>query len=246
MQLLREREALGHRRHGAVERGVEAGDLWERRLELAQEADGAEVVRLVQRRERHERLQPRQDRLVDRHRPGEDRPAVHHPVRDARERSLAERAADVLEEEPQRAGVVEVRALRPAPLRDDRAVRGARDEPGRALRSDRLELAADARHERSAALAEERELDRRRPGVEDQDAVGHFPSPPRADPFAHASPPCKVRVGWRSLARSRRSPSRPIPWRGGGFGEEGPSSPCDATPGRLDPMSTRPELREAT
>ena len=43
VQLLGEREALGHGRHAAMEGGVEAGHLRQRRIELAQGADGARL-----------------------------------------------------------------------------------------------------------------------------------------------------------------------------------------------------------
>ena len=88
VQLLGQCEALSHRRRRVVEGRVEAGHLRERRVELAEEPDGPEVVRLMQRRERDEGLEPRQHRVVYPHRAGEYDAAVHHPVSDACQRSI--------------------------------------------------------------------------------------------------------------------------------------------------------------
>ena len=66
----------------AVEGGVEAGDLRHARVERHGEADGREIVGLVQRRQRLERREPIEDRGIDQHRPGMAGPAMHHPVAD--------------------------------------------------------------------------------------------------------------------------------------------------------------------
>ena len=49
----RQREQLRHLGNGAVESRVEAGELWRTRQPPEHDADRREVVRLVQRRERH-------------------------------------------------------------------------------------------------------------------------------------------------------------------------------------------------
>jgi len=67
---LREREGLRDRRLRAMERGVEAGDLWQLRRPYEQVANRREIVRLMQRRERDECLEPGEHGLVDAHRQG--------------------------------------------------------------------------------------------------------------------------------------------------------------------------------
>ena len=69
-----------------MERGVEAGDLRQLRQAREQEADRREVVRLVQRRERHVFLQRVDDRGVDARRLRVLEPAVHDPMADAARR----------------------------------------------------------------------------------------------------------------------------------------------------------------
>ena len=161
VQLLGDREATGDRGHGAVEGGVEAGHLRERRVELPHEADGAEVVRLVQRRERDEGLEPRQHRVVHPHRRREHDSPVHHPVAHAGQGAVPEGATDEGQEVLQGARVAEIRVLRPVLLRCHGAVRPARDEVRRAFAHDPLELAAHVRRKLAASLEEERELDGR-------------------------------------------------------------------------------------
>ncbi len=179
VERVRQREALRHRRHGAVEGGVEAGHLGERRIELAERADGGEVVRLVQGRERDEGPKPRQHLLVDARRRVEGRPAVHHPVAHAGEDDLAERAPHQREQLGERARVAEVRTLRPVPLRHHAPVRPAGEEVRGALAGEPLDEPADVERELGPlaaiglALGEERELDRGRARVEDQDRAGH-------------------------------------------------------------------------
>ena len=65
--------------------------------------------------------------------PGPQRsPAVYHPVAHSGERPVAERAAHQGQEVRGAPALVEVRALRPVALADDRAVRPSRDEVWRA------------------------------------------------------------------------------------------------------------------
>ncbi len=52
---------------------------------------------------------------------------------------------------------------------------------------------------------------------------------------------------WVAIPRPLAALAQPLdPLARRGFRRGGPSSPCPAIPGRLDPISTRPELREAT
>ena len=84
--------AVRMRRPSAVEGGVEAGDLRHPRIELHREADGREIVGLVQRRQRLERRQPVEHRGIDPHRPRMVRPPMHHPVADRPDGEVPERA----------------------------------------------------------------------------------------------------------------------------------------------------------
>ena len=85
-----ERVEIGELRVGAVEGRVEAGDLRQPRLRLAQRADRGEVVRLVQRGEGDQPLERGEHRLVDQHRPGVLRAAVDHAVADGEQRLARE------------------------------------------------------------------------------------------------------------------------------------------------------------
>ena len=84
----------------AMERGVEAGDLRQSRPIAQQRPDRRQIVRLMQRRQRHVALEPRQH-LVDRPGPGGRIPG-RHARRDGRpreghacvSRSQAPRASD--------------------------------------------------------------------------------------------------------------------------------------------------------
>ena len=71
VELLWQRVAVGDFGMAAVKGRVEAGDLRKLRLSLQQGADGAEIVRLMERRERREGLKPLDNGIVD-----EDRGAV--------------------------------------------------------------------------------------------------------------------------------------------------------------------------
>ena len=74
----------------AVEGGVEAGDLRQARVDRRDDADGGEVVRLVQRRQRLERGQAGEDVGVDAHRAVEVGAAVDDAVADGAELDAAE------------------------------------------------------------------------------------------------------------------------------------------------------------
>ena len=74
--------AIGRRGMAAMERGVEAGDLRQLRKALADRADRRKVVRLVQRRERHEALELRDHLVVDQNRLRVDRPAMDDAMPD--------------------------------------------------------------------------------------------------------------------------------------------------------------------
>ena len=150
VELLRQREHLRERRVGAVERGVEAGDLRQLRRALQQRADRREVVRLVQRRERHELLELRHDRGVDADRRGVVGAAVDDAMADRGEPVVrAVRRLQPVEDVRERAVVAELRARLPALLAGGLAGGVLRDEARRGV--DALDLPA----------GDERELARR-------------------------------------------------------------------------------------
>ena len=63
----RQGEFLGQRRFRPVKGSVETGDLRELRRDRAYRADGGDIVRLVQGRERDEVLQRGEYRRIDKH-----------------------------------------------------------------------------------------------------------------------------------------------------------------------------------
>ena len=89
----RQGEPVGELGMAAVERGIEAGDLRQVGLDRGDRADAGEIVRLMQRRERAERLEPGEHRGIDAHRRRVVDAAVHHPVADAEQRRVAEMLA---------------------------------------------------------------------------------------------------------------------------------------------------------
>ena len=82
MQLVRDRIVVGERIMIAVECGIEAGDLRQRREILRQGFDRSEIMRLMQRRQRYVALQARHDGLIDQHRLGMIRPTMHDAMAD--------------------------------------------------------------------------------------------------------------------------------------------------------------------
>ena len=62
----RQGEPVGELGMAAVEGGIEAGDLRQVGLDRGDRADAGEIVRLMQRRERTERLEPGEHRRIDR------------------------------------------------------------------------------------------------------------------------------------------------------------------------------------
>jgi hypothetical protein len=74
---------VGELRMAAVKRGIEARHLREIGLSRGDRADASEIVRLMQRRQRTERLELGDRRGTDAHRRRELDAAMHHPVTDA-------------------------------------------------------------------------------------------------------------------------------------------------------------------
>ena len=83
-------------------------------LRSRDDADRRQIVRLVQRRERHELLELAQHSAVDQRRLGEVEPAVHHAMADRRPAgSLRAAGAQKLGEIVDRAVVAQAGAARP-------------------------------------------------------------------------------------------------------------------------------------
>ena len=82
MKLMRNCVVVRDRVVVAVKRGIEAGDLRKRRKVGQQRADRRQIMRLMQRRQRDEPLQPRHDAMIDQHRPVIVRTAMNDAMTD--------------------------------------------------------------------------------------------------------------------------------------------------------------------
>jgi hypothetical protein len=175
VELLRDREPVGELRVGAVERSVEAGHLRRSGPLPQQRPDRGQVVRLVQRCQRHQPLQVGQHRRVEHDRRRVARAPVDDPVPDRRGRlraTLVEPAVDHLPRPP-RVGHL------PGPeaaLRQHRAVRALHDQP-RPI-PDSLDLPPEAPLRADAGWrVEQLELHARAAGVDDEHRPGHAHAP---------------------------------------------------------------------
>ena len=134
---------------------------------LEHEADRREVVRLVQRRERHVAIEPREDGLVHPRGRHELEPAVHHAMPDSDDRLAVQLAPQEVEQHAERVGVAH-RTRGQLPIDDD--VRTAfRGEPRR--RAEPGHLPAQLALEAVRVAAEGAELDARGAGVQDDDRL---------------------------------------------------------------------------
>src|SRR5262249_11909072 len=132
--------------------------------------DGPQVVRLVQRRQRHVCLQGRHHPGVDEHRPGKLPPAVDDPVTGRADAVLAELPPAPAEQELDRPRVPEFGTGLPGPLSDGLAggIAGREVRLGEKL----LDLAAEQQLGR-LAVEEDRKLEARRAGIQDKNRVSH-------------------------------------------------------------------------
>ena len=83
-------EPVGELGMAAVEGGVEAGDLRQVGVERGDRTDPCEIVRLMQGRERAERLEIGEHPGIDAHRCCVMDAAMHHPVADGEQCFVAE------------------------------------------------------------------------------------------------------------------------------------------------------------
>ena len=86
----RQSERLRHRRLGPMKGGIEAGDLRERRRVFRHRSDRCQILRLVQRRQRNERLQLVERSRIDRNRARETRASVDDAMPDRHDAMLGE------------------------------------------------------------------------------------------------------------------------------------------------------------
>ena len=156
-----------------MKRGIEAGDLRQLRPALEQQADRREVVRLMQRRERHELFEHGDDIGVEPHRLRILHAAVHHPVADRRElEAAAVRRAENRRDAPRRPSWPR---LTPSPQRllgERRAVRvRARRTVATVCRPSIWPRTTGSSAPSRSAKSEE--LDAGRAGVQNEDRVAH-------------------------------------------------------------------------
>ena len=153
----RQGEPVGELGMAAVEGGIEAGDLRQLGLDRGDRADAGEIVRLMQRRQRAERLEPGEHRRIDAHRRRVVDAAMHHPVADAEQRrSVAEVLAQPAADHAEELGVARAAIVGPAPVDEHLTVGVLGGEVRR--RADALDLALG----RQARLVVARRPDRPR------------------------------------------------------------------------------------
>src|SRR5215470_10902872 len=105
-QLSWQRERFGKLAAPVMKRRVEAGDLAHPRPALTHAANRRERLRLVQRRQRRERLEVRQHCVIDDDGARPARPAVHDPVADGDRRRAAELGVEPASHDGERARVI--------------------------------------------------------------------------------------------------------------------------------------------
>ena len=151
-----------------MEGSVEAGDLRQFRDHLGDRLDGREVVRLVQRGQRHQAPELRHDGVVDARRRGELHPAMDDAMAECQHRTAGQQLAPEVQDLAGRAAMVEP-ARGPGPFRHHRARGIARAQVR--LQPEVFDLAAEQQGALGTSLVDG-ELDARGAGVEDSDAAG--------------------------------------------------------------------------
>ena len=165
----RQAECLHHGCLVVVERSVEARHLRQIRCMRHDCSDWRQVVRLMQRRQPHQRFQFRQYCVVHTHRRSKARPAVHDAMPNGNHGLLAEQVDSGLQQFLCRLVVVES-LDGPLVLRQDFAGGVSHFQRGRD--ADRLHLATELR--RPVCHPVDGNLDAGGAGVEDSDAIGHL------------------------------------------------------------------------
>ncbi len=196
----RQGKGLGHGRDARVKGGVEAGHLGHAGVSLGNDADGGQVVRLMQRRQGNEFFQVLQDVIVD---DGGFRvleaavndtvPHGHNPV------GAVEHSAAPGKEGIDGPFVVEGRARRPLFLLDD--LPGAVFHLEAGLRADALDLAVVKRRRVSLCIGVDRELEARRSRIENDDEISHGAHLVSYLPLRRAWATCTMTATEASLVR---------------------------------------------
>jgi hypothetical protein len=83
-------EGLCHLRNGPVKGGIKTGDLRQIRVDGHSHSDGRDIVRFVQGRQRHQRLEFGQEFPSDARRTGVPEPAMHDAMAERGEVSVAQ------------------------------------------------------------------------------------------------------------------------------------------------------------
>ena len=171
VEVLWQRVAVGNFGVTAMKRSIEAGDLRKLRLSLQQSADGAEIVRLMQRCKRCEGLKPLERDIVDEKRLAEVRTAMHHTMTD-RDRQASNLCAQELYHLPQGRGHVAHLPRRPGLVDKDLALRVFGGEAR--MDADPLHLSFQTALQPIArADGEQLKLDARAAGINDENGLGH-------------------------------------------------------------------------
>jgi len=138
--------------------GIEAGDLRQSRMRGRQRPDRSQVLRQMQRHERHQRVELRQYRRVDPYRRLMPCASEHNPVSGRLERTRPRVLFDPLHQPPQQRLVGPARTRTPSVFGDLRTALVARAKKGR--RPHPFDRAVGhAPQLRSGAGSEQRELD---------------------------------------------------------------------------------------
>jgi hypothetical protein len=158
-----------------VERGVEARDLGQRRIEAHQRADRGEIVWLMKRRQRDQRIECLHDRGVEADGSGETLAPVDDAVADRVEGDFAYMSSDPAEKHAQGRLMVHgpARGCRPHLVHDAAPIRLGNHKPRMGVQT--LDGTAQGERQPSLALSpsKEGELQARGTRIEDQNPVAH-------------------------------------------------------------------------
>ena len=174
-----QRESLRRPRHRPVEGGIEARHLRQAGAVGQQGLHRQQVGRLVQRGQRHQRLEPRHDLRRDAHRRHEIRATVDHAMPDGSQGASRIPGIEPLEQEGQRNGMVD--AAVPRALHRDRAGGLADRGTGMVVQLFDDALFGPRQH---VAEHEDLELQARRARVQHEDRVRHQGRTPIASQHA--------------------------------------------------------------
>ena len=208
-ELAGQREGRCDRGLRVVERGIEARDLRQRRVELCEGGDCRKVVRLMERREWDEACQLPDHKAIDSHRPLIEGASVDDAVARSDQLVLRELALEPTQE--RRECVLVSSTFREMVVDQRRAGAVLREKMNSLPDPIALAFAKKVTPGRPDIAGEERELDARRAGIEDEDSVAHASTLAlwRASSSAMAHEPSRASVLSARLVRmtGTRAPS---------------------------------------